>query len=282
MASESQDDAKFEALLEFINKSRGVDFSGYKRPNLMRRITRRMQTVGMSDFEDYRDYLEVHPEEFTLLFNTILINVTGFFRDEAAWDYLGRQLLPDLLSRKAASEPIRVWSAGCASGEEAYTTAILLAETLGMEAAQARVKIYATDVDEDALRQARLGSYTAKEMEGLPGTLRERYFEPNTTRHTFRPDLRRCLIFGNHNLLRDAPISRLDLLVCRNTLMYFNAEAQPALQTRIGSLAAFRDRRSGRSCRPRKSHAASSRKKPVTLMRMVLKRRVNSSGWTSR
>jgi two-component system CheB/CheR fusion protein len=234
MADDIQD-GKFEALLGFINRSRGVDFSGYKRPNLMRRVLRRMQAVSMTDFEDYRDYLEVHPDEFIHLFNTILINVTGFFRDEGTWDVLARQLLPDLLGRKAASDEIRVWSAGCASGEEAYTAAIVLAEALGVEAFQARVKIYATDVDEDALRQARQGSYSAKDLEPVVPAHRDKYFEAANAnaRYVFRPDLRRAIIFGNHNLHRDAPISRLDLLICRNTLMYFNAEAQTRILTRF-------------------------------------------------
>jgi two-component system CheB/CheR fusion protein len=232
MAEDMQAD-KFEALLGFINRSRGVDFSGYKRPNLMRRMLRRMQAVSTTDFEEYRDYLEVHPDEFVHLFNTILINVTGFFRDEGAWEVLARQLLPDLLGRKTGGDGIRVWSAGCASGEEAYTAAIVLAEALGVEAFQARVKIYATDVDEDALRQARQGSYSAKDLEPVAPAHRDKYFEPSNSRYVFRPDLRRAIIFGNHNLHRDAPISRLDLLICRNTLMYFNAEAQTRILTRF-------------------------------------------------
>jgi two-component system CheB/CheR fusion protein len=131
-----------------------------------------------------------------------------------------------LLEAKPAGEPVRVWSAGCASGQEAYTLAMVLAEVLGPDAYREQVKIYATDIDEAALNQARLGLYTAKEVESVPGDLRERYFERADQRVAFRKDLRRTVIFGRNNLVQDAPISRLDLLVCRNTLMYFNAETQ--------------------------------------------------------
>src|SRR5207249_832402 len=224
--SPPKEDAKFEHLLEYLRQSRGFDFTGYKRPSLMRRMSKRMQTVHVDRFTDYVDYLEVHPEEFAHLFNTILINVTSFFRDEPAWDYLRKEIVPRLLATKRGHDSVRVWSAGCASGQEAYSLAIVLAEAVGMEAFRERVKIYATDVDEEALGQARLASYTPKEMEGMDGALRDRYFEAGSGRYVFRTDLRRSVIFGRHDLVQDAPISRLDLLVCRNTLMYFNAETQ--------------------------------------------------------
>src|SRR5438067_11657324 len=142
--------ADLEGLLEYIKRSRGFDFTGYKRQGLGRRIQRRMETVGTGDFAAYTDYLEVHPEEFALLFNTILINVTGFFRDPDIWDFVREQLVPRLLDGKRSQDAFRLWSAGCASGEEAYTLAMLLAETLGLEQFRRRVKIYATDVDEEA------------------------------------------------------------------------------------------------------------------------------------
>src|SRR5581483_2549294 len=124
------------------------------------------------------------------------------------------------------------WSSGTASGEEAYSIAILLCEALGAEAFLRRVKIYATDVDEHALNQARSG-YTAKDLEAVEPELRNRYFGPQGGRFTFRAALRRALIFGRHDLMQDAPISRLDLLICRNTLMYFTAEAQGRMLARF-------------------------------------------------
>ena len=231
MSAEEQE--RFEALLRFLQQQRGFDFTGYKRPSLMRRMLRRMQTVGVTGFETYRDYLEVHPEEFALLFNTILINVTSFFRDPPAWEFVEKQVLPAMLASKAPHSPVRVWSAGCASGQEAYSIAILLAEALGEAAFRERAKVYATDADEEALAQARLAAYAPKDMESLPPLLRERYFEPVNGRYVFRSDLRRSVIFGRHDLVQDAPISRLDLLVCRNTLMYFNAETQTKVMSRF-------------------------------------------------
>jgi two-component system CheB/CheR fusion protein len=229
----SQRDERFEALLEYLRRSRGFDFTGYKRPSLMRRVHRRMQLVGLEDFGDYQDYLEVHPEEFIQLFNTILINVTAFFRDSAAWDHLSREVIPSTLAGKRDDEPIRAWSAGCASGEEAYTLAIVLAEALGMDVFRQRVKVYATDVDEDALAQARQASYPLRAVQAIPEGLREKYLDPVGDRYVFRPDLRRAVIFGRHDLVQDAPISRLDLLVCRNVLMYFNTETQKRLLARF-------------------------------------------------
>ncbi len=231
--TEATNDAEFEALIEFIRTSRGFDFSGYKTASLMRRVRKRMQSVAAQKFSDYQDYLEVHPEEFTYLFNTVLINVTAFFRDPLAWDYLAKEIVPKILEHKATDQPIRIWSAGCASGEEAYTLALVFAEALGLERFQQRVKIYATDVDEDALTRARQASYTVKDMEPLPPPLREKYFDQTGDRFVFRSDPRRAVIFGRHDLLQDAPIPHLDLLVCRNTLMYFNAEAQARILTRF-------------------------------------------------
>ena len=225
--------AKFEALLDYLKRTRGFDFLGYKRSTLERRVLKRMHSIDIAGYVDYMDYLEVHPEEFVELFNTILINVTAFFRDQATWDYLAREVLPRILADKPADEAVRVWSAGCASGEEVYTVAILLAEALGPEAFRQRAKIYATDVDEEALAQARQASFGQKSLQSLEPELQKKYFESVGDRWIFRPDLRRSVIFGRHDLLQDAPISRLDLLVCRNTLMYFNAEAQAKVLSRF-------------------------------------------------
>jgi two-component system CheB/CheR fusion protein len=219
-------DPAFDALLEFLKRSRGFDFTGYKRASLERRLRRRMDAVGCENYADYLDFLEVHPEEYEQLFDSLLINVTEFFRDPGAWEHLGQEIVPELLAAKEDNEPVRVWSAGCATGEEAYTAAIVLAEALGEEVFRERAKIYATDVDEEALATARLGVYSQKQAESVPEELRAKYFERSDQRLAFRKDLRRTVIFGRNNLVADAPISRLDLLICRNTLMYFTAETQ--------------------------------------------------------
>lgn len=223
----------FEALLEYLKNNRGFDFTGYKRSSLMRRVNKRMQTVEIETYSDYLDYLEANSEEFIPLFNTLLINVTCFFRDREAWDYIREKIIPLIAANKEANEPIRVWSAACASGEEAYTLAMVLAEELGVEQFKARVKIYATELDEDALSQARQATYTLQAVESLSPEMLDKYFEPCERGYSFRKDLRRTLIFGRNNLTIDAPISRIDLLVCRNALMYFNAETQAKILKRF-------------------------------------------------
>jgi two-component system CheB/CheR fusion protein len=226
-------DRDFERLLEFVKQNRGFDFTGYKRTTLQRRVQKRMEVVGVGTYAAYLDQLTADSAEFTLLFNTLLINVTRFFRDDAPWQYLAATVIPAIIARVPESMSIRVWSAGCASGEEAYTLAILFAEALGMDRFRERVKIYGTDADDEALTQARLAAYDDEQVEGIPEELRLKYLERTDTRWAFRKDLRRAVIFGRNDLVQDAPISRIDLLVCRNTLMYFNAATQAAILTRF-------------------------------------------------
>jgi two-component system CheB/CheR fusion protein len=236
----TEEAGSLEGLLESLRDSRGFDFTGYKRATLERRIRKRMGEVGVDDYDDYVDHLEANPREFAELFNTILINVTGFFRDAEAWDFLRDDILPRLVEAVPDDEQIRVWSAGCASGEEAYTAAICLLEVLGEEAFKQRVKIYATDIDEEALGEARAAVYPPKALEDMPQELVDRYFVENGRGFGFRPDLRRSVIFGRNELLQDAPISRIDLLICRNVLMYFTVDAQRRILSQLNF--ALRDR----------------------------------------
>ncbi|GFG55769.1 chemotaxis protein CheR [Mycolicibacterium agri] len=238
--NEHTDDA-FEALLRFMRDSRGFDFTGYKRTSLIRRVRHRMDAAGYQTFEEYLDVLQASSDEFTALFNTILINVTSFFRDGPAWDFIRDEVVPAMLAEKAPNEQIRVWSAGCASGQEAYTLAMVLAEALGPDEFRQRVKIYATDVDEDALTEARAATYDARAVESVPPALLEKYFERTNGRYVFRKDLRRAVIFGRNDIVKDAPISRVDLLVCRNTLMYLNAETQRNVLGRLHFALAPKD-----------------------------------------
>jgi two-component system CheB/CheR fusion protein len=233
VAAENNQDRDLDELLLMLKESRGFDFTGYKRSTLERRINHRIAIVGLATFAEYRDYLELQPEEFGQLFNSMLINVTSFFRDPLAWQALQERVIPELLSAKGAKAPIRVWSAGCATGEEAYTLAIVLTEAMGADQFRERVKIYATDLDEDALHQARAGSYEASALADVPEKLVDTYFEAAGTRRAFRRDLRRQVIFGRNDLTHDAPISRVDLMTVRNTLMYFNAETQASIVRRF-------------------------------------------------
>ncbi|MDF5753237.1 CheR family methyltransferase [Spongiactinospora sp. TRM90649] len=229
----SEEEREFDELLILLKETRGFDFTGYKRTTLMRRINRRLEALKLNDFSEYRDLLEVEPEEYGRLFDSLLINVTGFFRDPAAWQTLREDVIAPLLGARTAGQAIRVWSAGCASGEEAYTVAMVLASELGMDAFRDRVKIYGTDLDDKALQVARAGVYAERQLTTVPPALRETFFEPVESGYAFRRDLRRQLIFGRNDLTRDAPISRVDLLLARNTLMYFNTETQLSIVRRF-------------------------------------------------
>jgi len=219
------DGAELESLLEYLRDTRSLDFTGYKRPSLTRRIRKRMHEVDAERFDDYRDVLESDPAEQARLVDTILINVTAFFRDEDAWQFLAAEVVPGIVGA-AGDGPIRVWSAGCASGEEAYSLAMVFADHVGVDEFRHRVKIFATDTDDGALAEARRGVYTRRQLEPVSAERIERYFEPVDDGFAFRSDCRRQVIFGSNDVTADAPISHLDLLVCRNVLMYFVTDTQ--------------------------------------------------------
>src|ERR1700682_1427765 len=161
----------FTRLLDHIRESRGFDFGGYKRTTLLRRIAKRMTQVGVHDYAAYLEYLEANPDEFAALFNTILINVTSYFRDAPAWEYLQQEILTRLIASKERYDPIRVWSAGVASGQEAYSVAMLLCEALGASEYRQRTKIYASDIDDDELTQSSQGRAGAKDLGARTGDL---------------------------------------------------------------------------------------------------------------
>jgi two-component system CheB/CheR fusion protein len=229
----SGSDPHWIELLQYLQIARGLDFHRYKPASLARRIRKRMSALAIQTYDSYQEYIELHQDEFRELFNTVLIKVTAFFRDPQAWEALRTMAVAPMLASKAAGEPVRAWSAGCASGEEAYSIAMVLADEMGLDQFRERVKIYGTDVDEDALNAARHATYGEKQLENVPPESRERYFEHVSGVWSFRKDLRRQVIFRRHDLITDAPISRVDLLVCRNTLMYFNVETQARILGRF-------------------------------------------------
>lgn len=226
-------DPEFSSLIRHIQESRGMDFRGYKRTSLERRIRRRVEEVGCHDFTSYHAFLEAHPQEFIDLLNTVLINVTSFFRDAEAWEVLRQDVIPRIIARNSDRTGIRIWSVGCASGEEPYSLAMLFAEALGPSAFIQQVKIYATDLDEAALNTARHAIYSQRDVEMVPSHLLENYFERINNHYVFQRDLRKCVIFGRHNIVHDAPISRIDLLVCRNLLIYLESDTQSIVLPRL-------------------------------------------------
>jgi len=233
MAEKPIPDPDFESLLAYIQEARGLDFRGYKRTSLRRRLTLRMEAVGADNFTAYRGHLEAQPSEFEDLLNTVLINVTSFFRDPDAWEVLRDQVIPKLLEDAGSERAVRVWSVGCASGEEPYSIAMLFADAMGMAEFCRRVKIYATDLDDEALKVARAATYTPREVESVPPDYLDKYFERTANHYVFERELRKCVIFGRHNVVVDAPISRIDLLACRNLLIYLEAETQNIVLPRL-------------------------------------------------
>ena len=226
-------DADFEALLDHLRTHRAADFTGYKRASLMRLVDRRLAATGATTYRDYQDLLEADPGEFARLFDGLLVNVTSFFRDPPVWDALRTRVLPELLAALPDDAPLRVWSAACATGQEAYSLALLLDEVLGREAYLQRVKIYATDIDEAALAVGRAGRYPAAALDAVPEHLRDRGFDGTGDVLAVSAELRPSVVFGRHDLIQDAPISRITLLACRNALMYFNPETQARVLERL-------------------------------------------------
>lgn len=218
--------SELEDLLHYLKQVLQIDLTIYKRPSLMRRTLVRMQRVGVEQYQEYLKYLQQHPDEVKQLLDTIYINHTQFFRDRPVWNYLANQVIPQIVVNKAPNKPIRIWSAGCATGEETYSLAILLIEALGIAQFQQRVQIYGTDVDADAILQACEGHYSASKVETIPSALQEGYFERRNEGYYWRQEPHSSIIFYQHHLIQDSPLPEIDLLVCRNLLMYFTEATQ--------------------------------------------------------
>jgi len=225
-------DITLKELLQELAEQRDFDLRGYKPTTLERRFRRRMFQLNIGSYADYREYLQKNPKEVTALLDTILINVTEFFRDPAAWETLRQDLLPPMLKNLTSSSTFRAWSAGCASGEEAYSIAILLSEFFGPRLPEYDIKIYATDIDEEALTTARKGEYSAEALRRIRPEWIAKYFHGKGPLRVNR-EIRKLLIFGRSNLAQNAPISHVNLLLCRNVLIYCNSELQKQILARL-------------------------------------------------
>ncbi len=225
-------DVSLKDLLQELAEQRNFDFRGYKKTTLERRFRRRMFQLNLGNYEEYGKYIRKHHDEVNELLNTLLINVTEFFRDPPAWEILRHEILPQLLKRLKPGHSFRVWSAGCASGEEPYSIAMLLAEHFGERIQDYDIKIYATDIDEEALNTARRGEYSLESVKRVRPEWRDKYFHGKGLFRVNR-EIRRLVIFGRSNLAHDAPISHVDLLVCRNLLIYFDSELQKQILSRL-------------------------------------------------
>ncbi len=216
---------QLERLLQLLQENLKFDFTGYKSGTLVRRIRRREIATGCADMAAYLDWVAAHPDELNHLAHELLISVTAFFRDGPAFAALEQEVTTICRSKPAGSE-IRVWIAGCASGEEACSIALLFAEALGERLPTLRVQLYATDIDADTLNTARRGLYSAQSLNGLAPALLQRYFQPVGQDYEIGKLLRDMIVYARHDLAVDRPFLRMDLISCRNVLIYFDTPLQ--------------------------------------------------------
>lgn len=224
-------------LIKLVQARRGYDFSGYKRSTLLRRIDRRMGLHGILRRDAYVMLLRRDGLEVDALFRDLLIGVTEFFRDAEAWDMLDTEVIKPLVAARDASEPIRIWVPGCSTGEEAYTLAMLVLDRLRRARKQCQVQVFATDTNHDALEVGRLGRYPLGIAAHVPAPLLRRFFSRTDDRQHFvvSEALRSAVVFGQQNLFADPPFGRVDLISCRNVLIYL----EPEVQKRVLSMFHF-------------------------------------------
>jgi two-component system CheB/CheR fusion protein len=241
-ADQPEDAEMLERFLQQVRDQTGIDFASYKRPTIQRRLQRRMAAVGVTSLREYVRYVARNPPEYDRLASGFLIKVTEFFRDADLFAYLRKEIVPGIIRHATEGDrEIRVWSAGCATGEEAYSLAILLAEAIGDSLGQYNVRVFATDLDADAVNFARRGLYSRSAVASMPAELLDRYFQRVGDDYEIRKNIRSLTVFGQHDLAQRAPFPRIDLAVTRNVLIYFT----PDLQKRALQLFAFSLREGG-------------------------------------
>jgi len=218
----------FRELLHILLIRKGTDFTYYKQTTIRRRIVRRMGLNKIGDIAAYLAYFSENIAEQELLYQDLLIPVTGFLRDPEVYDSLSQSVFPDLLKGKDGGTPLRIWVAGCSTGEEAYSMGICLYECMGDRTADSNIQIFASDLSERSIAKARSGIYSRKDVSGLSATLLQRYFEKTNGGYQVNKLIRDVCIFATHNFLKDPPFAKMDLVSCRNVLIYMD----PFLQKR--------------------------------------------------
>jgi two-component system CheB/CheR fusion protein len=213
-------------ILAIVRAQTGNDFVHYKRGTILRRMQRRISVHELPDLAAYREYVGHHPEEASALLRDLLISVTNFFRDPQAWEALEATTIPRLFEGRRSNDVIRVWVAGCATGEEAYSMAMALSDAVGALSVQPRFQVFATDLDAEAIAVARAGLYSNSDVADVPPDRLRRFFVREGQDYRVRRELRDGILFTVHNILRDPPFSVADLVSCRNLLIYLNRAAQ--------------------------------------------------------
>jgi two-component system CheB/CheR fusion protein len=217
------------ALREVFSQLRlrtGHDFSNYKRPTLLRRIERRITVRNLNDLPSYTKYIQQNPDETIALLKDLLISVTNFFRDKKAFEALEKNVLPTIIKNKRDGEQVRIWIAGCATGEEAYSIAMLCAEQTENIIDAPKIQIFATDIDESAIAHAREGLYTINDAADVSPERLRRFFRKDGDGYRVVKEIREMVLFANHNFIKDPPFSNQDMISCRNVLIYLNQAAQ--------------------------------------------------------
>jgi two-component system CheB/CheR fusion protein len=223
-------------ILAVLRTNTKYDFRVYRKHMVKRRVQRRMGLCHIATFAEYEDYLCANAKEVTALYKDMLINVTGFFRDPEAFEVLSQRVVPELVERASADRAVRVWVPGCATGEEAYSLAILLVEGFRAADREINFQIFATDLDEDSLERARAGLYADSVVGDLsPARLRRFFTRADEQQYQAHKELRDAIVFAPQNLISDAPFSKLDLISCRNLLIYL----EPKVQEKVVSLFHF-------------------------------------------
>ena len=226
VAIPAETSAPLDSIFELLLLHTGVDFTGYKQATIDRRMQRRMSYLRISKLEEYLIYLQTNPVEIGALYRDVLIEVTSFFRDSVVFEFLKDEILPQIVQQKFPKSPIRIWVAGCATGEEVYSVAICLLEVLADLKLPTQIQIFATDLNETAIETARAGIYSQQQVKDISAERLQQFFIAIDSGYQISKSVRELCIFAKHNLGNDPPFSQLDLIVCRNVLIYFGAKLQ--------------------------------------------------------
>lgn len=231
----SSEEKQIEKLKKMIYENGGFDPSPYSKKFIKRKLTNRMRKHNIDSFKEYANFLEENPSEYSILIDAISIPVTEFFRDQEVWDDFEEVVLEKLISEKKerGQNLIRVWSAGCASGEETYSIIISIKEFLGSDFDNLNVRVHGTDIDDDSLSKARKGVYTEEELENVPKDLLEKHFQKDGDNYRVEKNLRRNVKFKKHNLISGPELNSFDVIFCRNMVIYFSKESHETVHNRL-------------------------------------------------
>ncbi|MDX5481772.1 MAG: PAS domain-containing protein, partial [Hymenobacteraceae bacterium] len=223
---QGEDSVVLKEILDLVCTHTQTDFTNYKEATISRRIRKRMDHLKVKTLSDYLTYLHENPAEIKKLCQEFFINVTGFFRDPEAFECLEKEYIPKIINAKAENESVKVWVAACSTGEEVYSLAILFKEAYEKLGQEPNVKLFATDIDQQAIQQASKGSYSASIVKQVSEERLKRFFYQKGNRYIINEDIRKMVVFAQHDLQKDPPYSRIDLISCRNMLIYLNQELQ--------------------------------------------------------